>query len=247
MVVAVVAVAGDLPAPLLAARANDLGGADTRAAFDSLLAVYAPIAAVVFLIVMVALLVPLSRNRASNDRVASKRTSSVRLEALYAVVLGVVAGLLVWRTFEAVTSVDAVAAKAAPAPRAGPSGLTIDLAAAKWNWRFGYPGGVVEQGNGPDHLPTLVVPSDEVVRFRLHSLDVVHAFWIPAARYKWDAIPGHPQVIDMAFDPDVDYRDGRCSEFCGEYHEQMRFKVDVRNRRAFDAWLSARQRQAAGG
>jgi cytochrome c oxidase subunit 2 len=100
--------------------------------------------------------------------------------------------------------------------------------AAKWNWRFAYPGGVAEQGAGPDSLPTLVV----------------HAFWIPAARYKYDALPGRTSIFDMRFDPDVEYDSARCSEFCGTYHATMRFAVDVRPPEAFQAWLVRRQAEA---
>lgn len=90
----------------------------------------------------------------------------------------------------------------------------------------------------------LVVPSGGPVRFRLSTLDVVHAFWIPAARYKYDAIPGRTNVFDMRFEEGVAYDSARCSEFCGEYHDQMTFGVDVRPPGEFRAWLRARQEAA---
>jgi cytochrome c oxidase subunit 2 len=223
-----------------------VNGADPRSVFSSLFDLYVPIAAAVFVLVIVVLAVILVRDRARSGRVASRRDEAPRLELAYAVALALIAGLLVWRSFDGVQRVDGVTAHAAPAPGAGPAGLTVGLVAAKWNWRFDYPGGVVQQGDGPDRLPTLVVPAGQLVRFRLTSLDVVHAFWIPEARYKYDAVPGHPNVFDMAFDPGIDYRDDRCSEYCGQYHEQMRFLVSVRSPAAFAAWLRGRQRQAAG-
>jgi cytochrome c oxidase subunit 2 len=73
----------------------------------------------------------------------------------------------------------------------------------------------------------------------------VHAFWIPEARFKYDAIPDRTNTFDLLFDPGVAYRDDRCSEFCGEYHEQMRFRVAVKAPAAFRAWLRARQGEAA--
>jgi cytochrome c oxidase subunit 2 len=224
-------------------------GADTRSAFSGLFDLYVPIATGVFALVVVVLVVILVRNRADagdGGRGPSRTASAPRLELAYAVALGLIAAFLLWRSIDVVHRTDGVVARAAPAPGAGPAGLTVRLVAAKWNWRFVYPGGVVEQGDGPQRLPTLVVPAREPVRFRLTSLDVVHSFWIPAARFKYDAIPGRVNVFDLVFDPGVDYRDDRCSEFCGQYHEQMQFRVSVRAPAAFEAWLRGRQERVVG-
>jgi cytochrome c oxidase subunit 2 len=222
------------------------GTADTRGAFSGLFDLYVPIAASVFALVVITLVVIVVRDHARADGPPpSERSGAVRLEVGYAIVLALIAAFLVWRSFDSVHRVRETVARAAPAPRAGPAGLTIAVVGAKWNWRFTYPGGVVEQGEGPDRLPTLVVPAGQPVRFRLSSADVVHAFWIPEARFKYDAIPGRTNTFDLLFDPGIAYRDDRCSEFCGQYHEQMRFDVAVKAPSAFRAWLRARQRQAA--
>lgn len=221
-----------------------MSGADKRGAFTGLFDLYVPIAVGVFAIVVLVLAVILVRDRAGRGRAPSRRSAAPRLELAYTLVLACIAAFLVWRSFDAVHRVSGVVAHAAPAPGAGPAGLTIAVVAAKWNWRFVYPGGVVQQGDGPARLPTLVVPGGEPVRFRLTSLDVVHAFWIPEARFKYDAIPGRTNVFDLTFDPAIHYTNDRCSEFCGQYHEQMRFRVQVRAPKAFRAWLKTRQRQA---
>jgi cytochrome c oxidase subunit II len=222
------------------------GGADTRGTFAGLFDLYVPIAGGVFALVVIALVVILVRDRArEGGPPPSARSSAVRLEVGYAVLLTLVAAFLVWRSFDAVHRVNQTVAHAAPAPGAGPAGLTVGIQAAKWNWRFTYPGGVVEQGEGHARLPTLVVPAGQPVRFRLTSVDVIHAFWIPAARFKYDAIPGRTNTFDMLFDAGVDYRDDRCSEYCGQYHEQMRFRVTVKAPAAFRAWLRTRQREVA--
>jgi cytochrome c oxidase subunit 2 len=218
------------------------GRADTRGAFSGLFDLYVPIAAGVFALVVIVLVVIVVRDRARPGGPSpSTRSGAARLEIGYAVVLALIASFLLWRTFDSVHRLNQTVARAAPAPGAGPAGLTIAVVGAKWNWRFTYPGGVVEQGEGPSRLPTLVVPAGQPVRFRLTSADVVHAFWIPAARFKYDAIPGRTNTFDMLFEAGVDYRDDRCSEFCGQYHEQMRFRVAVKAPAAFRAWLRARQ------
>lgn len=221
-----------------------LSTADTRQEFSELFSLYIPVAVAVFVLVGVALAVPLVRDRAGRDRDPSRRTRSPRLEIGYVIVLVIIAGLLAWRTLDGTQDLAGVAARATPAPEAGPAGLTIHAVAAKWNWRFEYPGGVVSQGKGPDHLATLVVPTGGPVRFRLSSTDVEHAMWIPAARYKYDAVPGRTNVFDMQFDPGVRYDAARCSEYCGQYHEQMQFKVDTRSPAGFRRWLAARQQAA---
>ncbi|MGI8750008.1 MAG: hypothetical protein ACR2J6_05570 [Thermoleophilaceae bacterium] len=221
-----------------------LATSDSRREYSELFSLYVPVAVAVIVLVAVALGVTLVRDRAGRDRAPSRRTRSPRLELAYVVVLAVVAGLLAWRTLEGTQDLAQVTARATPAPGAGPAGLTVRAVAAKWNWRFEYPGGVVSQGRGPGRPATLVVSSGGAVRFRLVSTDVEHAMWIPAARYKYDAVPGRTNVFDMQFDPDVRYDAARCSEYCGQYHEQMQFKVDVRPPAAFRSWLSARQEAA---
>jgi cytochrome c oxidase subunit 2 len=222
------------------------GGADTRGAFSGLFDLYVPVAAGVFATVVLVLIVIVVRDRARpGGRAPSRRAEAPRLEIGYAIGLAVVAAFLLWRTLASVHGENQTVARAAPAPRAGPAGLTIAVQGAKWNWRFTYPGGVVQQGEGPSRLPALVVPAGQPVRIRLTSADVVHAFWIPEARFKYDAIPGRTNTFDMLFDAGIRYTNDRCSEFCGQYHEQMRFTVDVKAPAAFRAWLRARQREAA--
>lgn len=214
---------------------------DTRHQFSDVFSVYVPVAIAVLLLVALALAVTLARDRAAAGHSASMRTRAPRVELAYVVGLVVVAALLAWPTLAATRNEARVSAHGVAVPGAGPRGLTVRAVAAKWNWRFEYPGGVVEQGRGPSRLPTLVVPSGGPVHFRLATVDVEHAMWIPAARYKYDAVPGRTNVFDIGFDPKVDYRGGRCSEFCGQYHAQMQFRVKVMALAAFRSWLSGRQ------
>ena len=51
-------------------------------------------------------------------------------------------------------------------------------------------------------------------------------------------------VFDVRFARGLDYSTARCSEFCGGFHDQMRFRVDVRRPAAFDAWLRGREAAA---
>ncbi len=212
----------------------------TQDVFAELADVYAPVALVVFLLVCAALLVISVRFRARPGHESSPRAASPRLEAGYAVGLAVIAGLLVWRTYDAMSTIDPVNEQT----RAGATGrpaLTVGILASRWNWRFTYPGGVAQVGDGRERVATLVVPAGVAVRFHLSAKDVAHAFWIPALRFKYDAVPGRVNRFDLRFTRGLDYSTARCSEFCGLYHDQMRLRVQVLAPEAFGRWLRDRQ------
>ncbi|HEY0345523.1 MAG TPA: cytochrome c oxidase subunit II [Solirubrobacteraceae bacterium] len=222
------------------------GGADTRGPYDQLFSLYLPIAAVVFVLVVLALGVIGVRFRARRVREPSAQHSAPRVEIAYALTLAAISAFLLWRSFAAMSDSDRVVARAAPAPGAGAAGLEIGVVASRWNWRLTYPGGVVQTGDGRTRPATLVVPAGMPVRFRLTSRDVVHALWIPELRTKYDAMPGYTNIFDLRFDPAGDYSTVRCSEFCGDLHDQMLLRVDVRAPAAFDAWLRGRQKALRG-
>jgi cytochrome c oxidase subunit II len=97
----------------------------------------------------------------------------------------------------------------------------------------------------------LVVPAGAKVRLLVTSLDVIHAWWVPAFGIKKDAIPGF--VNEMWFQVDADktglYR-GQCTELCGRDHAFMPVVVDVRTPQEYEAWVAeqlARQQQAGEG
>ncbi len=221
------------------------GGGDTRGPYEQLESLYLPVAAAVFVLVALALVVVAVRFRARAGAQPSQRMSAPRLEIAYAVGLAIVAGLLLWRSFEAMSDSDPVVARAAPAAGAGPSGLTIGIVASRWNWRVSYPGDVVQTGDGRTRPATLVVPAGRPVRFELTSRDVVHALWVPELRAKYDAMPGYTNVFDLRFAAGADYDTVRCSEFCGDLHDRMLLRIDAREPAAFDAWLRDRQEAVA--
>ena len=78
----------------------------------------------------------------------------------------------------------------------------------------------------------------EAVRFEITSVDVIHSFWIPALRYKHDAIPGSTQIATLVFSRGV--FPGQCAEFCGLRHADMIFTADALSPAAFTAWARSR-------
>ena len=87
---------------------------------------------------------------------------------------------------------------------------------------------------------TMVVPVNREIDLILRSHDVIHSFFVPAMRFKQDAVPG--LAIHMHFTPT---RTGdfeiACAELCGLGHYRMHGIVRVVSQEEFDKWLAARE------
>jgi len=113
--------------------------------------------------------------------------------------------------------------------------MEIKVEAGMWWWKFTYPNGL-EQTTADG----LTVPADTPIYLPLHSVDVVHSFYIPAFRVKMDVMPKAPGA-------DVNYTwfeaskigefDLFCAEYCGVNHAQMISKVNVLTPPDYKAWL----------
>jgi cytochrome c oxidase subunit 2 len=201
---------------------------DTREEFGALFSVYvwvlALTAAVVFLVVLFALL----RYRRRRGHAPSKRSEAKLVELVYAVVLAGIVGFLVWKTFDTEEKVDALAAS---------PGLEVEVTAFQWGWRFTYPQSGVTIAGDQNRPPTAAFPAGTTVQLTLRSRDVIHAFWVPDLRFKKDAFPTFANEFDLTFARPGDYI-GRCAEFCGLEHAGMSFTLRAMSAEEFDAWLA---------
>jgi cytochrome c oxidase subunit II len=205
-----------------------------RDEFQDLFSIYAPIAAAVFAVVLLGYIAIVVRFRRRSNRPPEEPpqpSDRWRWEVVYAVALAVIAAVLITLTLRANDRVTELSAN---------PGLTIDVTAFKWQWAFSYRDRGVEVVGEEGETPTLTVPSDTTVRFTLRSNDVIHAFWIPYARFKRDAFPNRTTEFDLRFDEPGEH-EGICAEFCGLDHTIMRFDVDVLSPDEFDGWLSQAQ------
>jgi cytochrome c oxidase subunit 2 len=202
---------------------------NTRDVYDGLAALYVPIAAAVFVLVVLALVwfVWAGRRRAQ-PRGADEHN---RVEIVYAGVLAAIVAVLMVATFRAL---DRENARAAGTP------VVVRVVAAKWDWRFEYPGGRVET-SAPDGAPAqLTVPAGEPVEFRATSVDVLHAFWVPAMKFQRQIEPGRETTFRLEFPRPGFATSGACSFFCGLEHARMRFSVRILPRDEYDAWVRGR-------
>jgi cytochrome c oxidase subunit 2 len=130
-----------------------------------------------------------------------------------------------------------------------PPDLTVYVVGQQWTWTFNYlPNGkiptpdnkVVYSVGEAGSPPTLVLPVDKTVMFKLHSPDVIHDFGVPGFLEKMDVIPG-PAATDNEFSvtPSVvgTYR-GKCYELCGVYHSRMLFNVKIVSEADYTAYLN---------
>ena len=60
--------------------------------------------------------------------------------------------------------------------------IEIQVRAKQWSWAFTYPNG--------ETYDTLHLAVNQPFKFRMRSDDVLHSFFIPEFRQKWDVVPG---------------------------------------------------------
>jgi cytochrome c oxidase subunit II len=147
--------------------------------------------------------------------------------------------------------------------------IQVEVTGAQFQWYFRYPGpdGVfgrtnaqkfarADEGNplgldpsdlaGRDDVVTtaMIVPVGHLVQMHLRAQDVVHSLYIPAMRFKQDAVPG--MAIDSHFSPTkTGVYEIACAELCGIGHYRMRAVVRVLSEEEFDRWLKAQAKSAS--
>ena len=167
------------------------------------------------------------RRRHKND--APKQTRyNLPLEVLYTIVPLIMILGLFWFTARDQTEILTVK---------NDQQQTVNVVGWKWSWGFNYVDQKVWDAGTPDHLPELVLPVNEKVRFELTSADVIHSFWVPAFLFKMDVIPGKTNVFELTPNKIGEFV-GKCAELCGTYHSKMLFKVKVVSKPDFDAYLA---------
>ncbi|OAI43788.1 hypothetical protein AYO38_10400 [bacterium SCGC AG-212-C10] len=128
--------------------------------------------------------------------------------------------------------------------------LTVDVTGFQWQWKFDLNSndlGPNSDKSGENKTitilgtssaePTIVIPVNENVQFRLHASDVIHSFYVQDFLYKLDVIPGRENKFTVRATETGTFP-GQCAEFCGDDHALMRFHLKVVTRAEFDAWAA---------
>lgn len=207
-----------------------------RHVFGQVFPVYAVIASFVFIVVCGLLVFAIVHYRSGRGHEPSKKSEHTKIESMYVGLVAVIAIFLaIFAARENLTEQTPI----------GHPTLHVVITGYQWCWEFHYVGTPVTVRSTCVHSkPTLVVPTGEVVGFALTSLDVVHEWWFPEARYKQEAFPHHYDRFQMRFTKTGEWT-GRCDEFCGLYHDRMIFRVKAMTRTHFDAWLSRQSHKAS--
>lgn len=133
--------------------------------------------------------------------------------------------------------------------------LTIKTTGYQWYWGYEYmdydgleflsypiPEDEIDESKGQRRLLStdtpVVVPVGTNIQLLVTAADVLHAFALPSAGVKKDAVPGRLNETWMRIDkPGVYF--GQCSEICGTGHSYMPIEVHAVSKEEFDAWTKA--------
>lgn len=112
----------------------------------------------------------------------------------------------------------------------------IDVTAQRYSFTFEYPEITDENGNPLLVIDEPHIPTGRQVAFRLHSIDVIHSFWLPKLGGKLDVIPGQENVLWLVADEPQSFS-GQCAEYCGLEHANMRMTVIADDPEDFEKWV----------
>ncbi|MGH7824004.1 MAG: cytochrome c oxidase subunit II, partial [Candidatus Binatia bacterium] len=108
--------------------------------------------------------------------------------------------------------------------------LEVFVVGRQWMWKFQHP-------DGQREINQLHVPLGRPVKLTLASEDVIHSFFIPAFRVKYDVVPGrYTTVWFEATKPGKFHL--FCAEYCGTQHSGMIGQIVVLEPKQYQAWLS---------
>jgi len=122
--------------------------------------------------------------------------------------------------------------------------VLVQAEAYQWGWTMTYPEhDITVEGAGEG--PTVVVPEDQDLYFRVTSQDVIHGFHVPELGLKMDAIPDQTSYLTTNVSETGSYQ-GYCSEYCGLAHSQMYFTVEVVDQAEYDQWIAEQTADESG-
>jgi cytochrome c oxidase subunit II len=112
--------------------------------------------------------------------------------------------------------------------------MKVNVTAQMWRWSYKYANGVESD--------TLYVPINRDVELLLHSIDVDHAFYVPAFRIKRDCIPNRTNIEWFKAGQLGTYQ-VFCAEYCGLNHSYMYSAVKVLSADDFNKWMAEQSKK----
>lgn len=197
---------------------------------DSLYTLILWIAAAIFVLVEVALVVFIVRYRHREGRKAAYIHGHTAAEVAWTVIPFAIVVFLAFRSGSTWMKVKAADAKPADA-------LELRITAKQFEWNVTYPGADGRLGTADDFVKRnqLHIPAGRPVWVTLASEDVIHSFFLPQFRVKQDAVPGMEIPVWFEATRAGEFTLG-CAELCGTGHTRMKGSVTVHEPEAFERW-----------
>lgn len=116
--------------------------------------------------------------------------------------------------------------------------IKVQVLAQQWAWNFRYAGKDGEFNTADDFvsLNDMRVPVGKKILLQITSKDVIHAFYVPNARIKADAIPGRYSKLWFDANKEGAYEIA-CAEMCGTHHYLMKAKLTVLSDEQYKNWI----------
>lgn len=108
--------------------------------------------------------------------------------------------------------------------------MEVKVTGRMWSWLFEYPNGKTSD--------KLYVPVGQPVKVTMTSVDVLHAFYVPAFRVKRDVVPGRESHV-WFIAPKAGSYDVFCAEYCGAEHAAMITTIEALPPEDYAAWYAA--------
>ena len=178
--------------------------------------------------------------RESKNPNPSNTTHNVTLEVLWTVIPCLILVVIAIPSFKLLYKEETI-------PKAD---VTVKAIGYQWYWGYEYPDEKIsfesvmieDKDLKPGQLRLLttdtkvVVPVNKVVKILITSMDVNHAWAMPAFGVKRDAIPGRINETWFKAEKEGVYH-GQCSELCGIKHAFMPIEVHVVSNEKYASWL----------
>ncbi|WP_163527508.1 cytochrome c oxidase subunit II [Halobacillus ihumii] len=165
----------------------------------------------------------------TSDKIPKEKKENKLLEVTWTVIPIILIAILAVPTVKA--TYDITSKISGPGDEVSEEAVVVKVKAEQFRWKFTYE-------NGKQTMDELVLPKDQKVTLRLSSNDVIHSFWVPRLAGKMDVRPNKENRL--SFVPEVTGTfQGKCAEFCGAGHANMRFETKVVTQDEFEDWLAS--------
>lgn len=119
--------------------------------------------------------------------------------------------------------------------------VEVQVIGRQFFWAINYTGADGKFGTNDDFTSGnyMAVPADTLVLVKLTSGDVIHSFFAPNLRIKYDAIPGRDTFLWFKAKETGQY-EVACAELCGPYHYKMKAIIDVMPGDKYQDWVRSK-------